>query len=1591
MAIGPPVSSADALRRKTQATRVASKFKASGPGRAAPRPMYKPKQTQAKKPTIESKITEVKKQEDSPGFLEGIASATGLDDFYDEHVIPVVGRAFGAAYKNAKETYGLSLAAPAVGIGRSIADATGNAGGIDEAFDYAADNVRAAAGIARTKGWEPAKPKVKTAVDKGTNLAKKGAEAFDSAIRKTNEELESNVPAYEAVTSWASKNAVKPARDVVAEAVTHVTGSPVNKRLESASPEDRQFIYSSNDITMRDNERATAASPDQRDRWMEMARGNYGHPAWEGYRPPFDDSQLSKMSDYELVNAAYGTHTNAIGALWEAASEDLRKIGSIPAVLGAFGNQIDQANQKGDYRGLGNMAEFIAKQAFSTVDAVNKATLYAATGGKMGEYQPLVRALQTEPILTSLDVAGTATLYGKGATAALKTGGALSKTGAALSRVPGAARAGGAIARGAEAAAAVPVAGAPLRAAAATGRGLRNVADVKQVAVIDPELTKARALGEVEGATESPRVGVARVFTPQQSLMSQGFALLKGRLYSSNSPIVRKLTQRSADAETARFRAVLSHKAGVEGDRAVAPVASAMDELIKRDPQAFEALSYILSGADEIALEGRTPIRLTPQNRADQLDAAADGRMWERITYKTDKDGNQVVDSVAYRVADNAEDVIDEPGWTRLEVSPEESKSLRTNAEFFRNIDEAKIAEARKILESAFRESFGMVSPKRRAALYPGIEGPDATLEDFLKSLEVGNIQRLSEMGVGIRSNVRDLPGAAQGRVYERLGIRSPAEGALSRRTKGLEGVARVQDETVIRMSPQVSDEWRGIVRDILEEELGATQKSARSLSRKASKLAGAKRGENARDEVAQLIVERRLEVKKQKERLATLKTKAAKARAQTKIDEANADIKRLREEGAARKDLASAQKYEEDIVAALDDIDSVLDSLMRDAIESTDNPLGGLVFYPTVTRDAAQQITPSAALAGRAGARDMRNVWLGQIALLGDASDMTQFAGVLARNLRVPVAAYEFVTGITNYLSRTGAVVRFSDDPEVFAEQLRVLREIGYYDGADSEDYRFLVVNDRTGFLTNERVKQLGGTSSDRAGAKGVEEVGVDEVTINQILSDALDESIQQNFASLQGKRVIIIPTRRLDALRREIDAAKKAPGLMRRLTQKWVRITLSTLPRTPIANVVGSGFLGALGGGLRGYGPARQLVRGNNVPAELANSGVAGVFGTELAKTGPGASLNFLRRYMDYIYSYNVKGEDMGRLVVFARNAEEKLKNSAAAQQLRRDIQDAQELDAAMQKLLEQVALGKFDNGSPLTPELEQIRADALQKAEDFLGGAKGLTSQQRMITTFVPFWTWYKHIFKLYFYTLPAKYPVRSLTLNAMARLGYEESSRNGFYDSFYEDAIKLGEDTFGPNVYSTGLTTNIFPFTFGSVGESDEAFPGVEFALSSIAPTYTVPFRLATGSLPGAPLIGPNGERLNAGDWATPEYAEAAASELERLIAPIGLAQRTMTPRTSAIFNAYRAATGQGLPVQGQRNEGPAYAVTPRGVSGLGTARGLLEGAGRVFGFNVERTPVRGPVAQRRLIGKEKARQQESIDRYKEKMKERLKNQ
>jgi hypothetical protein len=180
----------------------------------------------------------------------------------------------------------------------------------------------------------------------------------------------------------------------------------------------------------------------------------------------------------------------------------------------------------------------------------------------------------------------------------------------------------------------------------------------------------------------------------------------------------------------------------------------------------------------------------------------------------------------------------------------------------------------------------------------------------------------------------------------------------------------------------------------------------------------------------------------------------------------------------------------------------------------------------------------------------------------------------------------------------------------------------------------------------------------------------------------------------------------------------------------------------------------------------------------------------------------------------------------------------------------------------------------------------------------------------------------------------------------------------------------------------LTTNIFPFNFGGVLEYDDAAPGVQFALSNIAPTMTVPARLAGIGLPGAPIIGAGGERLRPGDVFAPGYTEAAVAEAEKLLAPVGLIQSTVAPRSSLIFDAYRLATGQPLPTAEQRGEGEQYAVTPRGATGLGLPQSVFDAFTRSFGLNVVRTPVRGPVAERRINDEQARLEEEARKRYRE---------
>ena len=2078
-------------------------------------------------PSLKSVVRETKKEDSDTGFLEGLADDIGLDDFYRDNVLPTVGRAFGQAFENAKETYGLSAVSPGLNIARTVADAVGVGDKIDEPFDYAANLVKGGAGIAKTQGFDRAKPYVAGVIDGASKLGKGGVDA----VGRVDDFLQTEVPVYDSVKTWTDRNAVQPSKDAAVEVLSRVTDQPINKRIDKADEFDRNFVYRANDITQRGKERETAAPQERRDVWVQMALGEFDDPAWDGYQSPFTREQLERMSDYELANAAYGTHTSTIASLFEAAKNDLKKIGAMPAAIGALSNQIQDANDKGDFRGLGNMAEFLVRQGVSNMVALSKANIYVMTGGKAGNYQDLVRALQAEPILTGLDVASTATLYGKAATFGLKSGGAVTKAGALASRVPGAVRAGEAIAgkasklaygerlgaplaRGVEGPSGIvgaPTLGAPLRAAAAAGKGLRKIADVEEVQVRDP------AMAGVESITGAV-VGADRTFRPSSSFFSKSSALLRKRLYEGNNPISRAIYKRGEVADASKFRAIVSAVVEELGTERAAPVVKAFKDIFDESPDLALRVMWDLSGAElfevpiGFAKSGGQVIKLTPGKRADELESVLDGKLWVRRGGEEGDDAFRFSDESPGAEWSNV--VAQKPngldGVNVIQLNKVEKTNIEQSILLLRRIDEFPeevVAAAKERLDAPYREQFGETIGKKIG----GRNAPEGSLSSVLQLQELQNMRSIGALGVGIDRRVADIAPSVQQRLWSELGIAKPTGGR-----REIAGITRLQDETIARLMPLVGDEFRAEVEKILgeeklnidkrlaelqaqrdasleaqrtvseidgsldelelevsllEEKLGLlnaespeivrlTTREAFDFASKAvdfwkglfkqppskpedankvswdesaafidpgdalvektgnatgsntggvsgfwtgkdgikfyvkeydnkaqaigevianeiyrrlgisspvSKIVGSKYGFNGAvgneivpnwkfsasnfdpDEIKSLsekvingivadlwlanwdavgqglenigikqgelggpiridqggalfhraqgelktteqlenfdiedfvtqnpnyktvinnagyetvgeidglalqllaihkliddsggiagfvdeltspfelpptyanslvnLLEKRLavldkQIKISDDDLATWEKyfvkpdDEAKAVAgdvadtgvptipQSKISkmksalswymgsghfsinnalrgktsmtrEKQANISDLDDlfdlaprtekpmvlfrgigekdeydniipgdtlsdkgfistsfepsvaesfgdsghpqgivleiylpegskavygRGAGDESTGSltpgnwgggenevilprgtefyivdvanypsgakiarayaitpgsrfsiedvpefggtkqkafmekklAKKYDEKdklssvgelqklassyedivkqieladaeygrIIAAQEDIDMIAESLMRDVIESGAIPTGARIHIPTLgsPKGAKKVPLPKEALAGRGNPRDLLNVYTGQFALLGSVEDLERFSGALARNLRIPFIAFESVTRFTDYLMRTGTTVKFSDDEAAFAKQKAQLLEAGLINGNGQlgSDYVVLPVNEKTGFLDADSFAKLDFEKAEEVGTKGRSDAGVDDAQIAVIFEKALKENAFENLDSIEpGTRVVILSKKRLESLRKEMAAAAQSPGLLRRITRQWVRFTLTTLPRTPIANVVGSSFLSALGGGLSGYPEAMRMLRRGQAPPELLNNGLAGSFdeGGDLVVAPEGGRFRLAQRYMNYIYYYNVMGEDLARLSVFMQSMKRGLKDPKTRAKIDAELKEVMDLNDSFQTLLDAVSRGEFANGKALTPELIKIRNDALQKAEDFLGGARGLTSRQRLVTTAVPFWMWYKHIFKLYFYTLPFKYPGRSLTMNAMARLGAEESARNGFYDSFYEDAIKVGEEAFGSNIYSKGLTTNIFPFNFGGALEYDEGAPGVQFALSNIAPTITVPARLAGIGVPGAPIIGAGGERLRPGDVFAPGYAEAAVSEAEKLIAPLGLAQSTLAPRSSLVFDAYRLATGQPLPTAQQRGEGEEYAVTPRGAAGLGLPQSVLDMFMRSFGLSVVRTPVRGPVAERRIIDEQARLEEEARKRYRE---------
>jgi hypothetical protein len=381
-------------------------------------------------------------------------------------------------------------------------------------------------------------------------------------------------------------------------------------------------------------------------------------------------------------------------------------------------------------------------------------------------------------------------------------------------------------------------------------------------------------------------------------------------------------------------------------------------------------------------------------------------------------------------------------------------------------------------------------------------------------------------------------------------------------------------------------------------------------------------------------------------------------------------------------------------------------------------------------------------------------------------------------------------------------------------------------------------------------------------------------------------------------------------------------------------------------------------------------------DIPAEISRVGMAGLVDTPFAsRLGDGGLwARTGQRYMDTLQMGNVMGEDFSRMAVFIGSVRKSLKNDPAlVAKLERELAEAGKVNAAFEDLLAFVARGEYGKGRLVSPEAIAVRDKAIASATDFLGAQSGLTSRTRAITKYIPFYHWYAHIIKLYFWTMPLNYPGRTIFLNTLARISEDQQRESGLMDSYYSDAVRVGTQMVGDNEYAVGLRTGLLPFSgFGGIGAGESSAPLVDYAFASTTPLLTTPAVVLGLTGDFRPLLSPSGERIP--NVLAPGGFNAATAQLERAIAPLGLAQRTLSPSGSLIFSA-----AQGFPETEQKRPGDEYALTPRGIPGLGGLRGIGESAlGGLTGLSIVRTPVAGPVKRRQIKGREKSKMQEFKD-------------
>ncbi len=495
-----------------------------------------------------------------------------------------------------------------------------------------------------------------------------------------------------------------------------------------------------------------------------------------------------------------------------------------------------------------------------------------------------------------------------------------------------------------------------------------------------------------------------------------------------------------------------------------------------------------------------------------------------------------------------------------------------------------------------------------------------------------------------------------------------------------------------------------------------------------------------------------------------------SRAVVRTRIEEIDA--------GGVMRTLYEAKQRDKILDDRLVFIQNAAEERMRRILR--ESPESAALFAPTFGRfpSGTDPAMPSGGvqtgrgkLGRRARRRSMEAIELGKFLLPArDTLDEAAYISGVLRNARVPTEVYEYLVAVMRAFKQDGIIL---NNPEA----------IRWAKGeVDSNEWAVIQVDSFAGGkridnVRSEDIRRIIGADADLSDERKFAKVA------REIVKDYGLEDLDENAT------YILIPKTLYNGANRQTEFLSRGISNIARLTRGWQRLALTTLPRTPIANIVGSGVLAAT----RGFSPqalrtAIAIARGtdpNTWPPEIRNMGLYG------ALLGPADAIQNstvrglyspISWWMEQMHKGNVMGEDFSRLVVYVQTIMEeanKVEGKRVLASLRSMNDDAQ--------LLFDYVLAGGDSA-----QANIIRERALRSVEDWIGRYQRGGKFEQMLSTLVPFNQWYRHILRLYYLTMPFNYPGRSAVMGGLSQMGADYLAEHGVYPEWYMDIIPTEEN-------------------------------------------------------------------------------------------------------------------------------------------------------------------------------------------------------